>query len=388
MTMVDSQLPPDPLTRQVSGTDAECRFILALITKRTYHVDARGRCQVLAEQSPLTVEVKPYEDNAQLIAADTDLYPCKLFTDLVVQGHAYAPGPATTFTAKVLVVGLHRHDVRVFGDRRCGLTSTGRVVFSEPAAVERVPLTYDRAYGGVDRVAEAKYGDPLAALIPYLDKSADPSACSAFAYPRNFAGRGWLIEPDPQAIAAVLLPNLEDADDLLTPERLVAGAQNRWPAMPMPWSTDWISPGWFPRLGYLGFVPAHEPLASTLPEVRYRMATADIMTVAPQEKKFNQRFTNGAHPGLHVPHLRGDEELVLTNLHPQHREWKIHLPGQRPRLWIDGREGRLSETKPQISSVIIAPDRDQVTMVWCGAALALRTYLPQELSHMPFAVRW
>ncbi|MBA3697937.1 MAG: DUF2169 domain-containing protein [Planctomycetes bacterium] len=386
--MVDPQLPPDPLTRQVSGTDAECRFILALITRRTYHVDVRGHCQMLAEQSPLTIEVKAQEANPHLIAADTDLYPCKLFTDLVVQGHAYAHGPATSFTAKVLVVGRHRHDVRVFGDRRCGLTSTGRVVFGEPAAVERVPLTYAHAYGGVDHVAEAKYGDPLAALIPYLDKSADPSACSAFAYPRNFAGRGWVIEPDPTAIDNVVLPNLEDPDDLLTPDRLIAGAQTRWPAMPMAWGTDWISPGWFPRLGYFGFTPAHEPPSTTLPEVRYRMAGVDILANVSQEKKFNQRFTNGAHPGLHVPYLQGDEELVLTNLHPKYREWKLRLPGQRPRLWIDGREGRLKETKPQISSVIIAPDRDQVTVVWCGAAQALRTYLPQELAHMPFAVRW
>lgn len=386
--MVDPQLPPNPLVRQVSGTDAEGRYILALITRRTYHVDGRGQCTRIAEQTPLTIEIVAHAHDPQLVGADSDLYPCKPFSDLVVQGHAYAHAPSTTFTAKVLVVGRHRHDVRIIGDRRCALTGTGRVVFGEPTVIERVPLTYDRAYGGVDRAAEAKYGDPLAALVPYLDKSADPSGCSAFAYPRNFSGRGWIIEPDPVAIENLLLPNLEDADDLLTPERLIAGAQGRWPSQPAAWGTDWISPGWFPRLGFFGFVPAHEPPTGTVPEVRYRTAPADILTIAPQEKKFSLRFSNGAHPGLQVPHLNGDEEMVLTHLHPKQREWKLRLPGDRPRMWIDGRNGRLTETKPVVSSLIIAPDKDQVTVVWCGAAQALRPYLPPELAQMPFAVRW
>jgi hypothetical protein len=385
--MVDPQLPPNPLLRQVSGTDTEGRFILALMARRTYDIDKRGRCFLAAEQTPLTVEIAAHAHDEQLVGADTDLYPCKPFTDVVVQGHAYSYSPSTAFTATV-AIARHRHDIKIIGDRRCGVTATGRVVFGEPTVIERIPLSYDRAYGGIDRVAEAKHGDPLAALLPYLDKSADPSGCSAFAYPRNFAGRGWITEFDRTAIETVLLPNIEDPDDLITPERLVAGAQGHWPTMPMAWGTDWISPGWFPRLAYFGFVPAHEPFTAPIPEVRYRAAPEDIMAVVSPEKKFSLRFANGAHPGLQMQHLRGDEDIALTHLHPSEREWKFRLPNDRPRLWIDGRNGRLTETKPVISSLIIAPDKNQVTLVWCGAAPALRPYLPPELAQMPFAVQW
>ena len=65
--MVDPQRPPNPLLCQVSGTDAEGRFILALMARRTYDIDKRGRCSLAAEQTPLAIEIAAHAHDDQLV---------------------------------------------------------------------------------------------------------------------------------------------------------------------------------------------------------------------------------------------------------------------------------------------------------------------------------
>jgi hypothetical protein len=384
--MISAQFPPDPFVRQVSGTDAQGRYILALLAKRTYRVDGRGRC-IPGEQRPLVVEVAPHPQCPGLLAADTDLFPFKPATDVVVQGHAYAYQPSYSFLAG-LTLGRFQFQVLVTGDRHCDFDPSGRARFSQPTPVLKVPLSYDRAYGGVDHAALARHGDPLAALIPFLAKEADPSVLPGYAYPRNPEGRGFLVEVDRDRPEPLNLPNLEDPRDFLTPDRMVVGSMGAWPRQPMPWSTDWVPHGWFPRLAYFGFVPAHDPLTSTPPELARGLGPPDLFTNAPIEQKFNLRFANGAAPALQLPYLRGDEDMVLEHFHPTQKSWRIRLPDERPKLWIDGRNGRLTETKPVISSIVISPDREEVSVVWCGSAVALRPYMPDELDKMPYGIRW
>ena len=74
---------------QLSTVDPELRPILSVLCKRTYNVLPRGDCVVADGQLPLVKDFQPDPDNSRRLDHDSDLYPWKLMTDIVVRGHAY-----------------------------------------------------------------------------------------------------------------------------------------------------------------------------------------------------------------------------------------------------------------------------------------------------------
>ncbi len=158
--------------------------------------------------------------------------------------------------------------------------------------------------------------------------------------------------------------------------------------MPLPQGMDWVGVGWFPRLAYWGFVPIHDTPAKPIAEVARGYAPADILVEKPIAEKFSFRCANGASLGLQVPYLVGGEEVELQNLHPQAARIAFRLPATRPKIWTDGRKGKLNATTPVIHTVLIDPEKGLLTVVWRGSAQALRPYLPEELEKMPLRVEW
>jgi hypothetical protein len=211
---------------------------------------------------------------------------------------------------------------------------------------------------------------------------------SPYVYPRNPSGAGFLIEATPEAVETLRLPQLEDPEDLLTPDHLASGSTGRWPLMPLPQGFDWVDPGSFPRSAYWGILPPYDALEKPIAEVARGYAPADLMKEGPVLEKFSFRVANGAPLGLQLPYLRGDEECLLVNLHPRHPQFAFRLPGFRPKLSTDGRNGKLKKTDVVLHTVVIEPDESRISMVWRGSAPALRPYLPQELETMPFGVDW
>jgi hypothetical protein len=162
----------------------------------------------------------------------------------------------------------------------------------------------------------------------------------------------------------------------------------RWPLMPMPHSFDWVDPGTFPRLAYMGIVHDHEPLQGPVAEVARGYALPDVLAEKPVEEKANLRFTNGASLGLQLPHLQGGEQCMLGGLHPRAAIFKFQLPKERPEIKTDGRNGTMKNTLPVIHTVEIEPDDMRLSVVWRGSAPALRPYMAQELAKMPMLVSW
>jgi hypothetical protein len=379
---------PEPATvRQVSGRDPEGRNILAVLAKATYRIVADGRLALADKQLPLNEGIVR-DRELRLVQADTDLYPHKQATDVVLKGHAYSGGkPCPTFRVSLRVSTVSK-SIDVIGDRSCHLSAAGRLSFSAPAPLEKLPLRYDYAYGGEDKAAAARHGDPYAQLRRHLPPELAGASPQYYAYPRNPAGRGYLLEPTSAALEVLRLPNLEDPLDPVTPERLVVGTVDRWPELPVPQGMDWVSLSWFPRVAYCGFVPPHAPPRRPIAEVQRGEAPADILTAKPLADKFDARAANGASLGLQVPYLKGGEELELLNLHPTRPRLTFRLPTQRPKIWTDGRKGKLNETEPVIHTVLLEPDADRMSVVWRGSAPALRPYLDAELKEMPFRVTW
>jgi len=380
---------PSPTVRQLSGKDPEGGQILSVVCKRTYHVDDRGRLTRAPEQIPLFEDFILDPATPTVIVHDVDLVPFKPVTDVLVLGHAYAPSAAASILTAVRI-GHRSKQVLAIGDRRASLSRTGEILFSEPEPFERMPLGYDRAYGGIDAISESRLGDPTAPIKACLPREAQGPGVSEYSYPRNFAGRGYLIEATPEAVEALGLPNLEDLDDRLTPDRIVVGSTRAWPRMPLPASYGVVDYGWFPRIAYMGVVPLHEPEHAEFEEVRRGLAPESILkeTFLTPDPEIDFRFTSCGSLGLQLSHLRGDEEIVLYNLHPQQPKWEIQLPGERPEIATDGRSGKMKKTDPVIQTITIEPDQDRVTVVWRGSSRAMRPYMPMELEKMPLYVAW
>lgn len=374
---------PDPAARQVSGLDPEGRFVLSVLVKRTYRFDASGRCERADEDLPLVVDPVFDPDRPGLLRRDSDLYPYKPRADVIVQGRAYAPRAAASFEATI-TIGSAVKRIAVFGERRASMRPDGRITFSAPAPVDEVPLVFERAYGGADAVACARHGNPVLGLAQHLPELPSLAQINPYAYPRNPNGVGFLLEATPGAVEALALPCLEDPDDLLTPERLAVERLDRWPAQPLPAAPGWVSHAWFPRAAYLGFLPADRDVS--LREVALGALPRSLLEAPPGPPAADLGFANGAPAGLQLPSLRGDEAITLVNLCPGAPRVTIHLPGERPRLWTDGRKGKRGETEPVVHTLLIEPDEGRLSLVWRGACRALRPYTEEELAAMPFWV--
>lgn len=378
---------PSETVRQISGSLPDSGSSLSALAKRTYRIDARGRCVLSDVQLPLQEDVI-YEDEAEeLVGADTDLMHWKPLTDIVVRGHGYSPVARPEIGVGIRV-GTHSKLVLAVGDRRATLNAAGRPVFSRPEPFTKMPLTFALAYGGRDRAAEAKHGNPAEKFSRFLSPGARIDAMSPYFYPRNPSGTGYLVELSRPAVEGLVLPRLEDPEDRLMPDRLAAGSWERWPEMPVPQSLGWLGHAWFPRATYFGVVPHHEPPDRPPFEVRKGWVPPDVLAQKDVPTGFSMRATNGGSLGLQVPYLRGDEDGSLHNLSPLGEVVRFKLPGEVPEIWTDGRKGKMNKTEPRIHTLLVEPDEMRLSIVWRGSAPALRPYAKAELEKMPLRVVW
>jgi hypothetical protein len=376
---------PSPSARQVSGYGPKGECVLAVLVKRTYRLERSGIRSLAAEQLPLLEDAVLDPDNPALLVDDLDLYPWKPLTDVVLKGHAYSERPTGQFMS-ALAVGAASKRLITLGPRRCERSSRG-LIFSAPEKIDKVSLSYANAYGGRDSGAEARHGTPLGELQGYLP-GIDLSAASPYLYPRNPVGVGYLVDPDPGAIDGLTLPTLEDPDDLLTPERLCSGAPERWAAMPLPWTTGWMHLNCFPRSAFFGGIPEIDPATLPLAEIRRGLSPRDLIRPGSTFDQFDIRAANGGSLGLQLPYVTPDTEIFLLGFHVGAHELRVRLPKDQPRIWIDGRNGKLAETRPVIHSIVIEPDQARLSVLWRGSEAALRPYAPDELASMPFKVLW
>lgn len=396
-----SRFPPTPphhrFARPICGMDRTRDFALGVVAKRTYRVLPTGECVLAREQVPLVDEPVDHPESRELILADTDVLLDKPQTDVVVLGHTWNHPGRLSWTASVQVGRHPPRELSVFGDRRVSIGSLGRLLFSQPDYRDSVPLSYMFAYGGCDERAEREGGfelEGLASQIPEDERELALAAASPWRYPRNGAGRGYLVEDHPESIEALMLPNLEDSRDLLTPARLIVHDPDHWPLQPLPASFDWLEHGAFPRIAWFGDTPDWDlegigQHIDAFPEIRFGHAGRELFAMGqPLHEKFDRRALNGASLGLRFDYLGGSEKIALTNLHRSHPRLTVQLPGERPKLWVDDRNGGVTPLKARLYSVILQPDDGIVSLVWTGFTKGLRVYLPEELEKMPFLVEW
>lgn len=351
------------------GRDEAGHEVVSVLVKRTFVLTPGGALLPCEEQAGILEEdeMKPKEtEPGSYPVAEAEMVPFKLRTDVVVTGDVVAPGERPTREGYAGVeVGEHRKYVRVLGDREIERTRNRGLEFTRPEPYTRMPLTWDRAYGGVDpSVPRNEDPSTVEEWLEYLTLVAHPGV-----YPRNPVGAAYVVNDHDWLLNGRPLPNFEDPDDLLTPQRVVTGDPERWWRQPIPAGLGWYGRAWYPRGVLAGLFPPFSPPEERVREVSLGMVPRDHVTRARRrslEEGADPAFFNGASPGLALPRLRGDEPVRVLGMHPS-GERRFRLPGVTPDIRIAFRDEAL-EVRTHLHTLWIRADEDRVWMVWAASA--------------------
>lgn len=399
---LDTTIPPIPASladqpSPVALVDAcqDGQWWWAVVRKVTYGVRADGSV-TRAEQQPIHTAYARHDPLPEAWGLEPSVNRAmktvpearalQAGTDVIVRGHAVAQRPASSLAAGV-VLGKFMHRMQVFGKRFAEYLG-GRVRFSAPEPFDRIPLRWELAYGGVDKVAlqqalalmESKLGaiewrraqaffrDTFAQTVP-------------LAYARNPVGMGYVADADPRTLDGVALPHIELAHDLLTPERFAAGASLQWLKLPIPAGMDYLDLRMFPRSAMMGLPPPGWDCGLPVAEVELGQVPADfcrgnIMTVD------DDRAATAIHPdavrcapiGLRLPEQRGGEPVNLVGMHAERTRWDFSLPRERPAFTVPG-QGRVPA---RLHQVFIDADAGRMELLWAAPWRAERALQPGE----------
>ncbi len=346
--------------------------------------EPRGGRAALAPPVPLQHDIRDQDADPRVVPG-TDFWPFKAATDVVVQGSAFAPGgrPTPRMEVSVALGEAAPKRIAVFGDRTVRWEDSGRVRFGLPQPFEQIPLTWDRAYGGVD--LRVPLPEPLTDALKIQLHYDHPGM-----YPRNPFGRGYLVED--AAVADFLLPNLEDPDDLLADGRLITRDPRLWYTQPLPWSCDWVHPVTFPRHLYMGLgVDAWYPGPQDrrMPEVErgyLRNGYRDHFEQHAPVLDPAQPFMQGASHGMTISDPAPGLPIRIRGMHPELAEVVLPLPERTP--WIELLlEGRPLATRVRMHHVVCHPAEMRYSIVYGAEADLPRGFMPGVHRRIPLAVR-
>jgi hypothetical protein len=270
---------------------------------------------VAEEQVPVALADTHYGDPAKSsVRVPSDFCLDKPGTDVLLIGSAWAPGGRAAWQADVSVsVGPVTKTVRVFGDR-AWTSGAGGASMSWIAPFVRMPLVWERAFGGVDQTNKG------------------PTAEA-----RNPVGTGFRSPSGMKPLDGLPLPNLED------PQALISS----WSDAPPPAGFAPIAANWQPRLSFAGTYDG-----------AWEKGRAPYLPT-----DFDPRFFHVAPPGLSTSTpLRGDEWVDVRGATPQ-GVLQVQLPGVH--LDVTFRLDSGTESRPaSLDTVILEPDAGRVVLVW------------------------
>jgi hypothetical protein len=334
----------------VPGRNHEGEHVFSVIVKRTYRIAGEGKVQ-RADVDGALRKIDEYYDNGDpewsTVQYESELAAYKAATDVVVIGKAYAArGVPTTRMLVGVQIGDRRKVLTITGDRRCRYRPGVLPAFTDPEPFVEMEIRYDRSYGGSDEKSLAD--------IPFI-------------YPRNFRGTGVVLRNVKEAVDGLALPNIEDPQDLLTPERLLIEEPERWHLQPLPQGFGWLQRAWYPRSALLGSFPPFLEPGTVTTEERLGLVPNDHVALAKQSRLRPQqaRFANGASFGMVFSGLRGDETVSIGGMTPDGL-LKFALPGETPSIGLDLGSG-MEDLSPELHTVSIRPEDSEVDLIWRGA---------------------
>ncbi|WP_437337240.1 DUF2169 family type VI secretion system accessory protein [Sorangium sp. So ce394] len=157
----------------------------------------------------------------------------------------------------------------------------------------------------------------------------------------SFGGPEHPLNPVGKGHGTRELPNVENADDLLL------SRSDR----PAPAGFGPLSPNWPDRRARVG-----KQYGKSYREKRAPYYAED----------FDWTFFNAARPDQWLPYLRGDEELLFQNLHPDAEVFRSRLPGLRIRVFVKDAERGFREVPMHLDTLLADLDKEALYLTWRG----------------------
>lgn len=302
------------------GFEPDGRELLVVIVKATYTIPEPGMPAVLStDQVPLT-EADEFTGEPGLSAClhETDYSHRKPHCDVILNGSAYAPlgRPVDRVRVSLQVGSVLSKSFYVFGDR-VWHGDMFSVYPSRPQPFISQPISYDRAFGGVDT---------------------DPDCPEKVeTYRENPIGVGFRPISKRQALIGQPLPNT--AEDS-APIDSVTGRYR-------PMSFGHIARNFYPRYTLAGTYSKQwlENWAPFWPD------------------DFSYAFFQSTFPDQQIGYLNGDEQVVLENLTPQGFT-HFNIPRQTMPVTVLYYRQDDRQLSGVCDTLIIEPDLRRFSLVW------------------------
>ncbi|MEL7090412.1 MAG: DUF2169 domain-containing protein [Pseudomonadota bacterium] len=308
----------------LSGLNAT--HVFTVVLKATYDIAENGDVTPADLQEPVSLSAVPsVEGTASTLVREVELTLDHPGTDVIVNGSVHAPNarPVSHLDAAMDINGV-RIQFRCHGDRVWEKRGWS-VLPSAPEPFAKMPLIYERAFGG--------------------GHAADASQTGAVEDPRNPIGKGYCT--DPSRVIGAPVPNFESAQTPLSE----AKANKIFPVIGLA-----ARPAeWEPRRSYGGTYD-DAWMKSRMPHW-----PSDV----------DPRFFRVAAPALQFPNpLVGHERVVLHNM-SRSGQLAFKLPRVIP-IVRTTMAGRIIPQEVNLRRVIIEPDLGKLVMLWrstldCGA---------------------
>lgn len=302
------------------GLEPSGRELLVVVVKGTFKIPLNGEPVRLAEeQAPLVMaDVFTGEPGFSAPMYEVDFAPRKHRCDVLLNGSAHAPGgrPAARVDVGLRVNGMSK-SFAVVGDRvwQAGASGIGA---STPLPFAVMPISYDRAFGGVD------------------NRDQNPSNHAAFT--PNPVGRGFHKHLRSDWVDGTPVPNTEESG---RPVSMPNDTKYR------PMAFGPVGRGWDPRYKLAGtyddkWLEEHFPfLPPDFDEAYYQAAPADQQ----------------------IPHPQGGEEIVLVNLTPEGRTSFV-LPTFDAPIHFFPKKGEREDGKLVLDTIVLEPDLNRFQLTW------------------------
>ncbi|MGO1077496.1 DUF2169 family type VI secretion system accessory protein [Inquilinus sp. CA228] len=301
---------------------------LTLIVKGTFDLKNGAICTPAAKQREISGDTPYLDDIGRSLAWASDLAPFKPRTDVYVIGSFHQPGgvAAPKGRASFTLGPLHK-ELAFFGPRHAVRQADETVSVTAPEPMVSVPLRWEYSFGGLD------------------DR-------------RNPMGLGIDGQPATDGRTVTPLPLIED------------------PANPLRTLRDRPRPANF------------APVPQGFEERRRKRGTHDrrwsVFRAPLPPRDYDPSHHNAAPDDQQAGNYpRGDETLVLRNLHPTVPTLTTGLPGLRIRaglLRATAAGGVAAEEVPMhLDTVVAVPDDDQIVLVWRGVTPLHMKFMPDEV---------
>lgn len=301
------------------GLEPSGRELLVIVIKGTFVLPQSGaEPRLLEEQLPLVMaETFSGEPGFSAPVYETDFAPRKLYCDVLVLGSAHAPGgrPVTRMQVGIRV-GSRTKVCDVVGDR-VWQAGPGGIGPSPPRAFTNMPISYDLAFGGIDRTSE------------------NPEEHDAYLL--NPVGRGWHKHLRNSLIDGTPLPSTEESGRAIT----MPNDSYR----PMAFAP--LGRGWLPRVRYAGTYD--------------QQWLDDVCPFLPVD--FDERYFQSAPADQQVQIPAGPLEVVLTGFTADGLR-QFGLPHFEAPVYVFPKRGECEEYTASMDTVVFEPDHDRFTMSW------------------------